>query len=84
MNTLAYMHTAVESLFIDTLERFPRLGYLFASVPTTSAAASILMDVRCVLTYVSLLLGIIVGLYTWRAQYLQIKKLKRDLRRLDR
>ena len=84
MNTLITMHNTVETFFMGLLERFPKIGFLFATVPTGSAAVSFWMDAKNVLTFISLILGIIVGFYAWRAHALQIQKLKAELEVLNK
>lgn len=84
MNTLQCMHNAVEDFFFTVIERFPRSGYLFASIPAGSAVANMLDQLRGVLSVASLVVGLVVGLYAVRAHHLQIKKTKAELDQLSK
>jgi hypothetical protein len=69
--------------FIAMIERHPALGYIGAGVSTGSGFWVLVEKATKLGALVSVVIGIAVGLVTYRVQRAQEKKLKRERQPLD-
>lgn len=66
---------------LTLIEKHPAVGYLGAAVPTSAGFWVLIQQATQLLALVSILIGIAVGLATWRVQRMQARKLEQEERK---